>query len=146
MLEANLLHFSIRNRWLVVCNDHHRRGPVVDALIELPIDAVPDITNNQADQCEVPALSLLEIESCITFPIEISLAGIPGLQSTRSLSRNGFSQVTAIFDDDVDIYFARQQIFERLTGPRMIWPAAAEPTMGPISDRARRNLHVHRRV
>ncbi|HNO77513.1 MAG TPA: CusA/CzcA family heavy metal efflux RND transporter [Phycisphaerae bacterium] len=133
MLEA-ILHFSIRNRWLVVLVTIIIAAVGINALTELPIDAVPDITNNQVQiNVAYPALSPLEIEKRITFPIEISLAGIPGLQSTRSLSRNGFSQVTAIFDDDVDIYFARQQIFERLTVAKNDLPAGAEPTMGPIS-------------
>ena len=73
------------------------------------------------------------MEKQITFPIETALAGIPGLQSTRSISRNGFSQVQAVFEDDVDIYFARQQVNERLTEARESLPAGAEPMMGPIS-------------
>src|SRR5262249_49546218 len=80
-----------------------------------------------------PALSPLEIEKQVTFPIETALAGIPGLQSTRSLSRNGFSQVTAVFDDDVNIYFARQQVSERLSEARESLPPGVEPAMGPIS-------------
>ena len=69
----------------------------------------------------------------MTFPIETALAGIPGLEYTRSLSRNGFSQVTAVFDDDVDIYFARQQVGERLARRARACPPDAEPRMGPIS-------------
>lgn len=133
MLEA-ILHFSIRNRWLVVLFTVIVAAIGINALIKLPIDAVPDITNNQVQINVVyPALSPVEIEKQVTFPIEISLAGIPGLQSTRSLSRNGFSQVTAIFEDEVDIYFARQQIFERLSQARESLPPGAEPVMGPIA-------------
>src|SRR3546814_7308590 len=78
-------------------------------LTKLPIDAVPDITNNQVQINTVdPRLSPVEIEKLVTYPVEISLAGIPGLESTRSISRNGFSQVTAIFTDKTDIYFARR--------------------------------------
>ena len=85
------------------------------ALERLPIDAVPDITNNQVQiNAVAPALSPFEVEKQVTFTMENALAGIPGLQSTRSLSRNGFAQVTAVFEDGVDIYFARQQVGERL--------------------------------
>ncbi|GJM26973.1 MAG: cation transporter [Phycisphaerae bacterium] len=133
MLET-ILKFSIHNRWLVVLFTIIVAAIGINALTELPIDAVPDITNNQVQvNVEYAALSPLEIEKRITFPVEVSLAGIPGLQSTRSLSRNGFSQVTAIFDDDVDIYFARQQIFERLASAKKNLPNGAEPKMGPIS-------------
>ena len=100
----------------------------------LPIDAVPDITNNQVQINTVFAgFSPVEMEQQITFPVETALAGIPGLVSTRSISRNGFSQVTAIFRDDVNIYFARQQVNERLSAARESFPPGAEPTMGAIS-------------
>ena len=69
----------------------------------------------------------------MTFPIENTLAGIPGLESTRSLSRNGFSQVTAIFHDNVNIYFARQQLNERLQEAKEFLPAGIKPKMGPIA-------------
>src|SRR5262245_14381006 len=112
---AKLLAFSIRNRWLVLLLTAIVAAIGINALRRLPIDAVPDITNNQVQiNTLLSALSPLEIEKQVTFPIENALAGIPGLQSTRSLSRNGFSQVTAIFEDDVSIYFARQQVAERL--------------------------------
>ncbi len=104
------------------------------ALARLPIDAVPDITNKQVQINTVhPGLSPEEIERQITFQVETTLAGIAGLQSTRSLSRDGYSQVTAIFEDEVDIYFARQQISERLNNIRSTLPAGADPKMGPIS-------------
>jgi cobalt-zinc-cadmium resistance protein CzcA len=81
------------------------------AATRLPIDAVPDITNRQVQiNTLVPSLSPEEVEAQVTFPVETAIAGTPGLASTRSLSRNGFSQVTAIFRDDVDVYFARQQL------------------------------------
>ncbi|MBI5762586.1 MAG: CusA/CzcA family heavy metal efflux RND transporter [Planctomycetes bacterium] len=133
MLEA-ILHFSIRNRWVVVLATALAGAVGVWSLQRLPIDAVPDITNNQVQINTVyPSLSPIEVEKQITFSIETALAGIPGLESTRSLSRNGFSQVTAIFDDDVNIYFARQQVNERLGEARAFLPPGAEPTMGPIA-------------
>ncbi len=104
------------------------------ALVKLPIDAVPDITNNQVQiNTAYAALSPEEVEKQITFPVETALAGIPGLQYTRSLSRNGFSQVTAVFDDNVDIYFARAQVTERIGAAKKSLPPGAEPVMGAIS-------------
>lgn len=100
----------------------------------LPIDAVPDITNNQVQINTIASgFSPFQIEKQVTFPIETALSGIPGLQSTRSLSRNGFSQVTAIFNDDVNIYFARQQVSEKLTEAKENLPANVAPKMGAIS-------------
>ena len=106
----------------------------VYSLSKLPIDAVPDITNNQvAINIEVPSLSPYEIEKQVTYPIETAMAGIPGLSYTRSISRNGFSQVTVIFKDEIDIYFARAQVNERLAEAKESLPEGAEPRMGAIS-------------
>src|SRR5215213_2395917 len=133
MLEK-LLRFSIQNRWLIVLFTIGVVAVGVFSLRKLPIDAVPDITNNQVQINTVaPALSPEEIEKQVVFPIETALAGIPGLESTRSLSRNGFSQVTAVFHDSVDIYFARQQVTERLNEARENLPPGLEPKMGAIS-------------
>ncbi|MCC6677761.1 MAG: CusA/CzcA family heavy metal efflux RND transporter [Phycisphaerales bacterium] len=133
MLES-VLHFSIRNRWLVVLLTVMAAGLGVISLRKLPIDAVPDITNNQVQiNALAPSLSPLEVEKQVTFPIENALAGIPGLESTRSLSRNGFAQVTAIFDDGVNIYFARQQVAERLGEAKESLPPGVDPVMGPIA-------------
>jgi cobalt-zinc-cadmium resistance protein CzcA len=129
-----ILKFSISHRYLVVMLTVLVAAVGVWSLKRLPIDAVPDITNNQVQVNTVfAALSPIEVEKQITFPVETALAGIPGLQTTRSLSRNGFSQVTAIFEDDVDIYFARQQVNERLGEAKESLPTGAEPKMGPIS-------------
>lgn len=133
MLER-ILQFSVRNRWLVVLLTVAAAALGVYSLSRLPIDAVPDITNNQVQINTVfPALSPFEIEKQVTFPVETALAGIPGLQYTRSLSRNGFSQVVAIFKDDVDLYFARQQVLERLNEARESLPEGADPKMGAIT-------------
>ncbi len=133
MLEP-ILRFSVQNRWLVLLCTIGVAVVGVFSLQRLPIDAVPDITNNQVQiNTLFPALSPIEVEKQITFPIETALAGIPGLQYTRSLSRNGFSQVTAVFEDYVDIYFARQQVLERLGQARESLPAGAEPQMGAIT-------------
>jgi heavy metal efflux system protein len=133
MLER-VLQFAIERRVLVVFLTLALVGVGVFSLKRLPIDAVPDITNKQVQiNTEVAGFSPAEIEQQVTFPIETALAGIPGLDSTRSLSRNGFSQVTAVFQDHVDIYFARQQVNERMSEARESLPPGAEPIMGPIS-------------
>ncbi len=133
MLER-VLKFSIEHRYLIVLGIIAVAALGAYSLQRLPIDAVPDITPNQVLINTVYAgLSPLEIEKQVTFPIETALAGIPGLTQTRSLSRNGFSQVTAVFRDDVNIYFARQQVNERLVEVRRILPSGVEPRMGPIS-------------
>ncbi len=133
MLEA-LLQFSIKHRWLVVILTIAVAAVGVFQLKRLPIDAVPDITNNQVQiNAIASSLSPFEVEQQVTFPVENALAGIPGLQYTRSLSRNGFAQITAVFDDGVDIYFARQQVGERLREIGGTLPENVEPLMGPIA-------------
>ncbi|MCC7409774.1 MAG: CusA/CzcA family heavy metal efflux RND transporter [Phycisphaeraceae bacterium] len=133
MLES-ILQYSVRHRWLVVLCTLGAAAVGLFSLQQLPIDAVPDITNNQVQiNTLYSALSPVEVEKQITFPIETALAGIPGLEYTRSLSRNGFSQVTVVFEDRVDIYFARQQVLERLAQARESLPPDAEPLMGPIT-------------
>ncbi|MBN8597682.1 MAG: CusA/CzcA family heavy metal efflux RND transporter [Planctomycetes bacterium] len=133
MLES-ILHFSIRSRWLVVILTAIVGVIGFFQLRKLPIDAVPDITNNQVQiNAIAPSLSPFEVEKQVTWPLENALAGIPGLQYTRSLSRNGFSQVTAVFDDGVDIYFARQQVGERLREASDALPPGVRTIMGPIA-------------
>jgi cobalt-zinc-cadmium resistance protein CzcA len=129
-----IVDFSIRRRWVVVTVGVLLAFLGAYALTRVPIDAVPDITNKQVQiNTTAPALSPAEIEKQVTFPIETALAGAPGLESTRSLSRNGFSQITAVFSEATDIYFARQQIAERLTEVRTRLPPGIEPRVGPIS-------------
>ncbi len=133
MIER-ILAFSLQHRFLVVLLVAAASAFGITALQKLPIDAVPDITNNQVQiNTEAPALSPSEIEKNVTFPIETALAGIPGLTYTRSLSRNGFSQVTAVFEDGMDVYFARTQITERLSMARENLPPGTEPKMGAVS-------------
>ena len=131
---ARILAFSIHNRWLVLLLTLLVAGFGVYSLTKLPIDAVPDITNNQVQiNTTAPSLSPFDIEKQITYPVETALAGIPGLEYTRSLSRNGFSQVTAVFTEKTDLYFARQQVSERLAEIKTDLPPGAELRMGPIS-------------
>jgi heavy metal efflux system protein len=133
MIER-ILSFSLQHRFMVVLLIAAAAAFGITSLQKLPIDAVPDITNNQVQiNTEARALSPSEVEKNVTYPIETALAGIPGLAYTRSLSRNGFSQVTAVFNDDVDVYFARTQITERMSAARESLPPGTEPKMGAVS-------------
>lgn len=133
-MMKRIIAFSVHQRWLVVLLVALAAAFGLWSLTHLPIDAVPDITNNQVQiNARAPALSANEMEKQVTYPIENALAGIPGLEYTRSLSRNGFGQVTAVFGDHVDIYFARQQVNERLAQAREDFPPQVELRMGPIS-------------
>ncbi len=129
-----IIDFSIRHRWLVLTLTALAAAYGAFALLRLPIDAVPDVSSRIVQVTTVyPPLGPTEIEQQVAFPLETALAGIPGLQSTRSLSRNGFCQVEAVFGDDTDIYFARQQVLERLAEARHRIPADAEPRLGPVT-------------
>ena len=129
-----ILRFSIVRSWLVIALVLAVAGIGVWNFTKLPIDAVPDITNVQVMiNTEAPGFTPLEIEQRISYPLETSLAGLPGLAHTRSVSRYGLSQVVAIFSDETDIYFARQLINERLSAARAKLPNGLEPEMGPIA-------------
>ncbi len=100
----------------------------------LTIDALPDITNVQVViNTPAPGYTPLEVEQRVTFPLENAMAGLPRLEYTRSLSRYGLSQITVVFEDGTDVYFARQQVNERLGAARAALPASLEPTLGPIA-------------
>ena len=129
-----ILSFAIRQRWLVMIGVLAMSGFGVWNFTRLPIDAVPDITNVQVQiNSRAPGYSPLEVEQRITFPIETAMGGLPRLESTRSLSSYGLSQVTVIFKDGTDIYFARQMVNERIQQVRDQLPAATEAAMAPIS-------------
>lgn len=131
---GRILDLSVRFRWAVIALVALVAAVGTYNLARLPIDAVPDITNKQVQINTVaPALAPAEVEKLVTFPVETAMVGLPGLESTRSISRNGFSQVTIVFAEKTDIYFARQQVAERLTQARQSLPAGAEPAMGPVS-------------
>lgn len=133
MLER-LIAFSIRQRWMMLVLTLGLVALGSWSFTKLPIDATPDITNIQVQvNTETPGYSPLESEQRVTFPIETALAGLPGLDHTRSLSRYGLSQVTVVFHDGTDIYFARQQVAERLQQARSQLPAGLEPSLGPIA-------------
>lgn len=129
-----VLAFSIRQRWLVLLTVLGLTALGAWNFTRLPIDAVPDITNVQVQiNTRAPGSSPLETEQRITFPVETAMAGLPKLDYTRSLSRYGLSQVTVVFQDGTDIYFARQLINERIQQVKDQLPAGVEVSMGPIS-------------
>ena len=129
-----ILHLAIYQRGLVLMVVLMMAVIGVYSYQKLSIDAVPDITNVQIQiNTTAPGYSPIEAEQRITFPIEILMAGLPNLHYTRSLSRYGLSQVTVVFKDGTDIYFARQQVSQRIQEARGRLPVGIEPTMGPIS-------------
>lgn len=133
MLEA-IIQVSIRRRWVIMFLVLALCGFGAWNYTNLPIDAVPDITNVQVQvNTEAPGYSPLEAEQRITFPVETVLSGLPNLSYTRSLSRYGLSQVTVVFEDGTDLYFARNLVNERLGQIKSQLPAGLEPTMGPIA-------------
>ncbi|MDP2323748.1 MAG: CusA/CzcA family heavy metal efflux RND transporter [Gammaproteobacteria bacterium] len=133
MLER-IIRLSIEHRWLVLVLALGLAGLGAWNYTRLPIDAVPDITNVQVQiNTSAPGYSPLEAEQRLTFPIETAMAGLPRLDYTRSLSRYGLSQVTIVFDDGTDIYFARQQVAERLQQAMGQLPDGIEPTLGPVA-------------
>jgi cobalt-zinc-cadmium resistance protein CzcA len=134
MIER-LIDFSIRNRALVILGVLMVGAVGLRAAQQLPIDAVPDVTNVQVQVLTTaPALGPLEVEKFITFPVETVMSGLPRLAEVRSLSKFGLSSVTIVFEEGTDIYFARQLVAERLAEARQAVPEGyGHPTMGPIS-------------
>ena len=129
-----ILEFSIRQRWLILLVTLGVAAFGAWNFTRLPIDAVPDITNVQVQiNTSAPGYSPLEVEQRITFPIETGMGGLPHLQYTRSLSRYGLSQVTVVFRDGTDIYFARQLVNERIQQVKDQLPPGTQTAMGPIS-------------
>ena len=133
MLER-ILRFSIRQRWMVVLAAAAMAALGLYNYARLPIDAVPDITNIQVQvNTEAPGYSPLEAEQRVTYLVETAMAGLPRLEETRSISRYGLSQVTVVFEDGTDIYWARQLIAERVQEVKSLLPFGIEPRMGPIA-------------
>ncbi len=129
-----VIRFAIAQRWLVLLAVLGMAVLGALSYTRLPIDAVPDITNVQVQiNTSAPGYSPLETEQRITYPIETAMAGLPGLEQTRSLSRYGLSQVTVIFHEGTDIHFARQLVNQRIQEARERLPAGVSPAMGPIS-------------
>jgi len=133
MLER-IIRFSIAQRWVVLACVAGLAALGIYNFQRLPIDAVPDITNVQVQiNSEAAGYSPLEAEQRITFPVETAIAGLPGLDYTRSISRYGLSQVTVVFEDGTDIYRARQLVSERMQSARDSLPPGVTPKLGPIA-------------
>jgi cobalt-zinc-cadmium resistance protein CzcA len=134
MINA-LIRFAVRQRLLVMLMVAIMIGAGWYSLRRLPIDAVPDVTNVQVQVLTAaPSLAPLEIERQITFPVEVAMLGLPDIEEIRSVSKFGLSAVTVVFHDNVDTYFARQLVLERLTQAREQIPESiGSPEMGPIS-------------
>ena len=129
-----LVTFALRQRLLVVLACLALVGFGARALGDLPIDAFPDVTNVQVQiLAEAAGMAPVEVEQLVTYPVEVSMGGLPGLIETRSLSKLGLSLTTVVFKDNVDIYFARQLVFERLQQAREKLPAGVDVELGPIS-------------
>ena len=131
---VSLLEFSLRQRILVIGLACLLSVIGVMAFESIPIDAYPDVTNIQVQVLtDAPGLSPVEVERFITYPLEIQMTGLPGLAEIRSLSKFALSQITVVFNDDVDIYFARQLVFERIMAAKERLPDGLEPIMAPVS-------------
>jgi len=129
-----IISFSIAQRWLIMLLALGIAAIGIYNYHKLPIDAVPDITNVQVQVNTIaPGYSPLESEQRITYPIETAMAGLPGLQETRSISRYGLSQITVVFKEHTDIYFARQLVNERISHAKEKLPTDIVPTLGPTS-------------
>lgn len=129
-----LIEFALKQRVLILIGTVLIAAIGTYAFQKLPIDAFPDVTNIQVQVItETPGRSPVEVEQFITYPIEVQMTGLPQLIELRSLSKFGLSMVTIVFEDNVDIYFARQLVLERLIEAREKLPEGAEPAMGPIS-------------
>ncbi len=131
----HIIRFSIRNKLIIGLLMFGLIGWGAYSFTKLPIDAVPDITNNQVQVITVsPSLAAPEVERLITFPIEQATASVPGIIEIRSFSRFGLSLVTIVFNDNTDVYWARQQVSERLQQVRSEIPAdAGNPSLGPVT-------------
>jgi len=130
-----ILEFSLANRFLIIIIALVIAGFGIRSILTLPIDAVPDVTPNQVQiLTNSPGLGPVEVERFITFPVETAMSGLPGIEGIRSVSRFGLSAVTVTFEEDVDIYFARRLVMERLPQAREMIPEGfGTPEMGPIS-------------
>lgn len=132
---AHLIEFSLKNRFIVLAGTALMAVAGIKAAIDLPIDAVPDMTNTQvAVITNAGSLSPVEVERYVTYPVEAAMNGLPGIEELRSVSKFGISVVTVVFDESTDIYFARQQVTERLTAAASQIPQGyGTPEIGPLT-------------
>ncbi|MCU7500972.1 MAG: efflux RND transporter permease subunit [Bacteroidota bacterium] len=133
MLEK-IIKFCLERKALIISAAAIIIAAGIYSYMKLPVDAFPDVTNIQVEiVSEAPGLSALEIERFVTYPVEMAMRGIPGLEQMRSQTKFGISVVTIVFKDDVDIYFARQLVSERLTEAKENLPEGVEASMGPVA-------------
>ena len=134
-MSARIIDFVLKNRLFVIGFVLTIVALGIYSLQDIPIDAFPDVTNNQVQVItEAPNISPIEVERLVTFPIENAMNGIPDVMEVRSISKYGLSVVTVVFEDGMDTYFARQLISERLSNIRSELPAGVkQPVLGPVS-------------
>ena len=141
-----LIELSLRNRVLVIAFFALVAAWGYWALLTTPLDAIPDLSDNQVIVfTDWPGRSPQEVEDQITYPLTVSLQGLPGVRVVRSSSAFGFSMINVIFEDAVDLYFARSRVLERLNLLTKALPSGTVPTLGPGRHRRRPRLLVHRR-
>jgi heavy metal efflux system protein len=134
MFLNRFIDFHLKHRWFVLIGLIGLVGMGTYSLSRLPIDAFPDLTNNQVVVVtEAPGMAPVEVEQLVTFPIEAAMMGLPRTEQVRSVSKLGLSIVTIVFDDSVDVYFARQLVNERLLEARGRIPEGLQPTLGPVA-------------
>jgi cobalt-zinc-cadmium resistance protein CzcA len=134
MLLRRIIDYHLDHHWVVLFGVSVLVLAGLSALFQIPIDAFPDLTNNQVTVLtEVPGMASVEVEQLVTFPIESAMMGLPETEEVRSISKLGLSMVTVVFGDDVDTYFARQLVNERLNEARGRIPTGLEPSLGPVA-------------
>ena len=135
ILLSRIVAWSLRHRAVVMMATALLVIVGIRSAVDLPMDAVPDVTNVQVQVITTaPALSPIEVEQYVSVPVERAMSGIPKVEEVRSISKYGLSVVTVAFDDGTDIYFARQMVLERMREAEEAVPAAyGRPEMGPIS-------------
>src|SRR5512145_730552 len=127
-----LIEWSLRNRFLVICGFLFVIGWGVNALLKTPVDAIPDLSENQVIIfADWPGRSPQEVENQITYPLSLNLQGLTGVKTIRASSMFGFSFITAVFEEDIDNYFARNRVMERLNYLGTLLPEGVVPRLGP---------------
>ena len=134
MFLERFIDFHLQHRLFVLIGLAGLVGLGLWALSNIPMDAFPDLTNNQVVVItEAPGMAPVEVEQLVTFPIEAAMMGLPRTEQVRSVSKLGLSIVTIVFEDSVEVYFARQLVNERLQEARARIPAGLEPALGPVA-------------
>src|SRR5690242_459951 len=129
---ARVIEFSVRNRWLVIAVWCAIALWGVYAALHTPVDAIPDLSENQVIVfADWMGRSPQDIEEQVTYPLSVQLQGLAGVKAVRSSSEPNFSMINLIFDDGIDLYFARQRVLERLTTAKALLPPDVTPTMAP---------------